>query len=156
MALGTLTLWLHITAMVTAVTLSYGPSFLVDRAYRSGQVAAVRAVAQLAAPLGPLIPVFYVSGGLLGLWTAINFGYDLLAPWLVIAYVLFAVPMITGFTFSRTFAPRLVQATTGVPDGPVPPPVVALFSDPRYRLVTVIDYLVILGILFDMVVKPFS
>lgn len=156
MSLGTLTLWLHITAMVTAVTLSYGPAFLADRAYRTGQVAALRGVAVAAQPVGALIPVFYVVGGLLGLWTAINFGYNLLAPWLVIAYVLFAIAMTTGFTFNRNFTPRIIEATAAAPNGPLTPSVTALFTDTRYRLVTVIDYIVVLALLFDMVVKPFS
>jgi hypothetical protein len=155
-SLGTLTLWLHITVMFAAITISYGPAFLAALAYRSGRVATVRGVAVAAQPLGPLIPILYVTGGLLGLVTAINFGYNLLAPWLVIAYVLFAMAMITGVTFNRTFGPRLIQATADTPDGPLTPPVLAIFADPRYRFVTTLDNLVLVALLFDMVVKPFS
>ena len=156
MSLGTLTLWLHITVMFTAITISYGPAFLVDRAYRSGRVAMLRGVAAAAVPIGRFIPVFYVVGGLLGLVTAINFGYNLLAPWLLIAYALFASAMITGISFNAKFGPRIPEATADVPDGPLTPPITALFTDPRYRIVTTIDNVVVLAILFDMVVKPFS
>jgi hypothetical protein len=109
-----------------------------------------------SARLGPVIPVLYVTGGIFGLLTAINFGFNLLAPWLVIAYVLFAIAMITGITFSGRFGPRVAAATQGVPDGPLTPAVIALFTAPSYRFVTTLDYVVLVAILFDMVVKPFS
>jgi uncharacterized membrane protein len=156
MSLGTLTLWLHITLMVSAITVSYGPSLLGDLAYRSGRVEAVRGVALASRRLGPLIPVFYVTGGVFGLLTAINFGFNLLAPWLVIAYVLFAIAMISGIGFSGRFGPRVLAATADVPSGPIPPAVSALFTDSTYRFVTILDYVVVIAILFDMVVKPFS
>jgi len=156
MSLGTLTLWLHITVMFAAITISFGPAFLVELAYRSGRVAALRGVVVAAQPFGPVIPVLYVTGGLLGLVTAINFGYNLLAPWLVIAYVLFASAMITGVAFNRTLGPRIAEATADVPDGALTPPIAAIFTDPRYRFVTTLDTVVLIAILFDMVVKPFS
>jgi hypothetical protein len=156
MSLGTLTLWLHITVMFAAITISFGPAFLVELAYRSGRVGTLRGAAAAAQPFGPVIPILYVLGGLLGLVTAINFGYNLLAPWLVIAYILFASAMITGVTYNRTLGPRIVAATADVPDGPLPAPVKAIFSDPRYRFVATLDIVVVIAILFDMVVKPFS
>jgi len=52
-------------------------------AERSGQMALVRGVAIASKPIGVAIPIFFISGGLLGLLTAINVGYNLLAPWLV-------------------------------------------------------------------------
>ena len=156
MSLGTLTLWLHITVMFAAITVSYGPGLLADLAYRSGRVEAVRGVALAGHRLGPIIPVLYVTGGIFGLLTAINFGFNLLAPWLVIAYVLFAIAMVTGIAFNSKFGPRVLAATADVPNGPLPPAVSALFTDPRYRYVLVLDYVVLVALLFDMVVKPFS
>jgi uncharacterized membrane protein len=156
MLLGTLTLWLHITTMFAAVTISFGPSVVVQAAYRSGQVAMLRGVVRVIQPIERVIPVFFVVGGLFGLWTAINFGYSLLAPWLVIAYILFATVMVTGITFNRTFSARVEAATADVPDGQLTPAIRALFTDPRYRFVTVLDTVAVIAILFDMVVKPFS
>lgn len=156
MSLGTLTLWLHITGMFAAITVSYGPGFLADLAYRSNRVEAVRGVALASQRLGPLIPVLYITGGIFGLLTAINFGFNLLAPWLLIAYALFATAMITGIAFNAKFGPRVLAATADVPNGPLPPAVSALFTDSRYRFVTALDYVVLVAFLFDMVVKPFS
>jgi hypothetical protein len=156
MSLGTLTLWLHITTMFTAIAISFGPALLVELAYRSDRVAPVREMALLAVPIGRVIPILFVLGGLLGLVTAINFGYNLLAPWLLIAYVLFASVLITGVAYNRTLAPRIVHATADVPDGPLTPQIAAIFTDPRYRFVTTLDVVVVIAILFDMVVKPFS
>lgn len=156
MTLGLLTLWLHITLMFAAITISFGPSIVLMLAYRAGDAGTLRGLARALTPLDRLIPIFYLGGGLFGLWTAINFGYDLLAPWLVIAYVLFAVAMITGVTFNRTFGPRLVAATADIPDGRLTPAIVEMFADPRYRFVTALDTIVMVALIFDMVIKPFS
>ena len=156
MSLGTLTLWLHITSMFTAITISYGPNLLAELAYRSGRVETLRGVAMASGRLGPFIPVAYVTGGIFGLLTAINFGFNLLAPWLVIAYLLFAFAMVSGIGFNAKFGPRVLAATADVPNGPLPPAASALFTDSTYRILTTLDYVVLVAFLFDMVVKPFS
>jgi len=125
-------------------------------AERSGQMALVRGVAIASKPIGVAIPIFFISGGLLGLLTAINVGYNLLAPWLVIAYVLFAIALITGAGIARTFLLRLVPLVQDAPDAELTEPVKALFAEPRYRIVNVLDYIVILALIFDMVARPFS
>jgi uncharacterized membrane protein len=149
-------LFVHIGLMFSAVTISFGPSLVMRIAERSGQMALVRGVAIASKPIGPAIPIVYVAGGILGLLTALNVGYNLLAPWLVIAYVLFLVAMITGATINRTFLIRLAPLLQDAPDAELTEPVRALFAEPRYRLVNVLDYVVVLALIFDMVAKPFS
>jgi uncharacterized membrane protein len=156
MSLTSILLFLHISLMFSAVTVSFGPSLVMRLAERSGQVALVRGVALASKPIGPAIPILYVSGGIFGLLTALNVGYNLLAPWLVIAYLLFLVAMITGVAINRTFLLRLAPLLQGAPDGELTEPVRALFAEPRYRLVNVVDYIVVLALVFDMVAKPFS
>jgi hypothetical protein len=155
MSLGLLLLFLHITTMIAAATVSYGPALMFHLARRTNQVATIRA---FAAPtvLGPAIPILYVIGGLFGLFTAINFGFNLLAPWLVIAYAQWVVAMLTGVAIHRPFSLRAFAALSAAPDGPVGPDVAAVLDEPRERAAYWLDYLIILGLLFDMVVKPFS
>ena len=154
--LTSLLLFLHISVMFAAVTVAYGTGLLARLAYMTGQVAAVRGVGMAAARYGPAIPILFVTGGLLGLATALSFGFNLLAPWLVLAYVGWAIAMVLGFTENRTWGLRLGQLLATTPDGPLTPEVAAMFTDRRVVVVTIIDYVVVLAIIFDMVVKPFS
>ena len=156
MSLTPILLFTHIGLMFGAVMISFGPALVMQIAERSGQMALVRGVAMASKPIGPAIPIFFISGGVFGLLTAINVGYNLLAPWLVIAYLLFLIAMVTGAGINRTFLLRLVPLVKDAPDGELTEPVRALFAEPRYRFVNVLDYIVILALIFDMVAKPFS
>jgi hypothetical protein len=156
MSLTSILLFFHISLMFGAITISFGPTLVMRIAERSGQMALVRGVALASKPIGVAIPVLFISGGIFGLLTAINVGYNLLAPWLIIAYVLFLIAMITGAGVARTFLIRLVPLVKDAPDGELTEPVKALFAEPRYRFVNVLDYIVVLGLILDMVAKPFS
>ena len=76
-----------------------------------------------------------IFGGL----TAIAFGFNLLAPWLVIAYVLFAVAVLTGVTENRTWPLRLAEAVKRTPDGPLTPEIRDLFMNRRTLSALAID-----------------
>jgi hypothetical protein len=154
--LGLLLLFLHITTMISAVTISYGPALIVRFAVRTNQVAVVRGTLGSLRPIGPFIPILYVAGGIFGLLTAINFGYNLLAPWLVIAYVLWVVAMLTGVLIHEPFSRRVGPIAAAAPDGPIGGELATALADPRENAAYWLDYVVIVLILFDMVVKPFS
>jgi hypothetical protein len=156
MSLGGLLLFLHITVIFAAITVSFGPAIVLLLAVRTGQVATVRGVALAMRPLGRFIPILFVTGGLFGLLTGINLAYNLLAPWLVIAYVLFAIAMIQGATLSSRFAARLEAAIATARDGPLTPAIAGIFAEPRFKALVGVDYVVTLALVLDMVVKPFS
>ena len=149
-------LFLHISTIFTAMTIAYGPSLVLRIVYSTRQVAPIRTVLPVVMRIGPVLPALFGLGGLFGLLTAIAFGFDLLAPWLVIAYVLFAVMMLIGVTEQRTWPLRLARALDKTPDGPVTPEIVELFSSSRTLAFAVVDLVVVFGLIFDMVVKPFS
>jgi hypothetical protein len=155
MTLGSLLLFGHITVMIAAVVISYGPSLLFQLAARSGEVANVRGLA-VATQLGIWIPILYVVGGLLGLATAINFSYNLLAPWLVIAYVLWVIAMVNGAVIHGPYFERVTAMAATTPDGPLTGEFAVLVADRRERIAAAVDYVAIVAVLFDMVVKPFS
>ena len=118
MSLTPILLFFHISLIFSAVTISFGPALIMRLAERSGQMALVRGVALASKPIGPAIPILFISSGIFGLLTAINVGYNLLAPWLVIAYVLFLVAMITGIGINRTFLLRLAPLVKDARAGP--------------------------------------
>ncbi len=151
-----LLLFAHISLMFTGVTVAWGPLIPVRVAYQTGQVAPVRATATMAVKLGRVIPAFYMTGGLFGLLNAIAFGYNLVAPWLVIAYVLFAVATVIGIRWTGPTVERIAELAKGAPDGPIPASLRELFSSTRSVVLTTVDIGLVFVLVLDMVVKPFS
>jgi len=150
-------LFLHIAVIFTAITVGYGVTLMLRIAYMSGQVGIMRGVGYAAGKVGPLIPILFIAGGLFGLLTALATGTDLLAPWLIIAYVLFVIAMLIGIfenaATGRKLGPLLMAADVSQP---LPAAVRELFDSPRARYLLVIDVLIPFLFVFDMVVKPFS
>jgi len=150
-------LFLHISFIFTGITVGYGTTLLLRVAYMSGQVGIMRGVGYAAGKLGPAIPILFIVGGLFGLLTGIVKGTNLLAPWLVIAYVLFVIAMLIGIfenaATGRKLGPLLMAADV---TQPLPAAVRELFDSPRARYLLIVDILLPFVFVFDMVVKPFS
>jgi uncharacterized membrane protein len=151
-----LLLFLHIVLIFTAITLAYGPEGLLVFAVRSNRTEAVRSVLSSAQPVQRIFPIFFGLGGLFGLLAAWNAGFDLLAPWLVIAYVLFVVLTIIGAGFTGPRMKKLAMVVGPAPDGPLSPEARAMARDRTLVVVLSIDFALLLFLIFDMVVKPFS
>jgi hypothetical protein len=149
-------LLLHITFFIAAIIVSYGPLLLLRLAYATGEVANLRGLTVVHSRLGPLTFVIYVLGGSFGGLTALAVGFDLLAPWLVIAYVAFAIAVLLGVTENRTWPLRLAEAVQRTPDGPLTPEIRALFLNRTTLAVLAIDVVWLPVMIFDMVIKPFS
>lgn len=144
-------LYLHVIAMFAAVAVAMGSSLVLLIAARRGELEAIRAITGM--PLGRLIPILYISGGLLGLATAISFGFNLLAPWLVIAYALFVILTAIGIAFSGRLIERLHAVLTE--------PASAADGELERLLRRLVPDLIVTGagialIVADMVYKPFS
>jgi hypothetical protein len=147
-------LFLHIATMFMAVTISYGGVIFLIVALHAGRSEAVRSITAAAKPIGRLVPVFYFTAGAFGLIAAIVNNFNLLAPWLIIAYVLFALLTILGAAITAPTIEKYGVAVAGVPDGPLPREAIAM--NRRFYQVEVIDFLLLFLVIFDMVVKPFS
>ena len=138
-----LLLFAHISLMFAAVGLTGGTLALLvvaNRADRLGEVGP--AIASL--PLARISPPLYLVGGLAGLATAWSFGYSLLSPWLVVAYVLFAIGAGFGIFGTTGRFERLARGDDVAAVGQ------ALEMD---LLVNVVLYGLLIG---DMVFKPLS
>jgi len=152
-----LVLFLHITLIIAAIAVAYGGGLVLRMAYMTGQVTAVRGVGMSLARTAKWIPVLFISAGIFGLLAAITGPYNtnLLAPWLIIAYVLFIIAMGLGTAITAPEGQRLGALLMKTPDGPIPPEVAAFFTG-RALWITIIDYVIVAVLVFDMVVKPFS
>lgn len=157
MNLFQLVLFLHITLMFTAIAVAYGGGLVMRMAYRTGQVAALRGVGMSLARTAPFIPPLFISAGIFGILAAITgpYGSNLLAPWLVIAYVLFVIAMTLGIAITGPEGRKLGGMLMKTPDGPIPAEIREMF-DGRALWITIFDYVIVAVLIFDMVVKPFS
>jgi hypothetical protein len=155
--LNELWLFLHLAFIFTAITVGYGVTLMLRVGYMSGQVGVLRGIGFAAGKLGPAVGPLFIVGGIFGLITGIATGTDLLAPWLVIAYVLYAIAMAIGIfenaAVGRKLGPLLMAADVAQP---MPAAVRELFDSPRARYLLVIDLVIPFLLVFDMVVKPFA
>ena len=109
-------LFLHLATVFTGVSLIFGSFAIALLAERAGRPSAIAAMYEVRYDrlIGPIL----VLGGAFGLLTGITFGYNLLAPWLIIAYVLFAVATVWGVRFSGPLLKDLsAQVAGGASDG---------------------------------------
>lgn len=143
-------LFLHILTMFTVVVIHSGPQILVLAAARTGQPAAVVGIAGMYARTGRAVPPLGILGLLFGLATALSGGFNLLAPWLLIAYALFGLLVVYGGVKSHPF---IVSLGESVRDGR--PNHQELLGRPL-TVIVVVDALIYVAIIGDMVLKPFG
>ena len=151
-----LLVFLHIATMFAAVALTYGPETIILFSFRADNSSALRGILIATRPLARLVPMLFGLGGILGLLAAIVSGYNLLAPWLLIAYAVFIVLTLVGVGLTTPNLEALGAAVADVPDGPLPPAAVAVARSTRFRVAVVLDFVLLAVVIYDMVVKPFS
>jgi uncharacterized membrane protein len=147
-----LLLLLHILTMFVAVTLGAGTLLFVLVAARTGRTRTALEIAAL--PIERFIPPAFIVGGLFGLATGLAFGYDLLAPWLLIAYVLFIAATVWGIRVTSPAMRRLAKVAGAGGEAADAGDVERMLGR-RLTIDAVFTFLVIGLIILDMVVKPF-
>lgn len=148
--------FLHISAMFFAVAAALFGEIGVQAVARRGDVLGLRALAPTLEALGKSVPVLFVAGlafGLLAAWTG---EFNLLAPWLLISYALFAFAMALGSLVSEPWAKRVVEAAFASPSDTPSPELRAAIADRRGPLSSAVLVLVIVTFVFVMVFKPLS
>jgi hypothetical protein len=148
--------FLHIGVMFAAVAVSMGPDLLLRSIGRSGDVRGIRTGYSLGERIGKWIPPLFFIGLIFGLLTAWVGGMNFLAPWLLIAYVLFIVATLLG---ARVFAPHIARVAELAAQSPEEAPSAELataLADRRTEILFMVEGLIIVAFVFDMVLKPFS
>ncbi len=148
--------FLHILSMFTAVAASFGPAYLTHRAVATRHVPTIRGVFSMVKPIGPLIPVFFVSGFVFALLAIFTGGFNPFRPWLLIAYVLFAIGMFTGARIHAPWAQAVGTSAEASPDAAPSAELNQALDSPQETFAYWLDYAVVIAIVFDMVVKPFG
>lgn len=148
--------YLHVVFMFFAVALAISVELVMRAVANSGQVLAIRTTAERIKPLANISTVLFLAGVGFGIVAALAGQINLLATWLILAYVAFLAAMAIGITITDPWVGRLERAAA---DSPADAPSDALrqvIDDPRARagtwaLMTLTAFLV-----FTMVVKPLS
>jgi hypothetical protein len=148
--------FLHIATMFTAVTATIGPTLLLRRIGKSGDVPAIRRSFAMAAPIIKVAPALYGLGAALGIVAIFTNGFDPFQPFLLIAYGLFLLATVVGIRVNAPWFARVTQTAADSPDAAPSLELAAALEAPVARFLDWFDPLVILLFIFDMVVKPFG
>jgi hypothetical protein len=142
-------LFLHIVTMFAVVVLHSGPQILTLAAARTGQPSAVVGIAGMYARTGHAVPPLGILGLLFGIATGLTGGFNLLAPWLLIAYALFGLLVVYGGVKSFPYIVGLGKAVRD--DRPNHGELLGW----RLTVIVAVDALIYVLIIADMVLKPF-
>lgn len=148
--------FLHIATMFSAVAGTIGPTLLLRRIGKSGDVPAIRRSFAMAAPIIKVAPAMYGLGAALGVVAIFTNGFDPFQPFLLIAYGLFVLATFVGIRFNAPWFQRVAETSAQSPDAAPSPELAAALESPVARFLDWFDPLIILLFIFDMVVKPFG
>jgi hypothetical protein len=146
--------YLHILTMFAAVAAAFVPEIWLHVMARRGDVPGLRGYLPLTAQVGKLIPVLFVTGLVFGLLAAWSGELDFFQPWLIGAYVIFAIAMATGALVGGPWAGRMAEAAFESPTDAPSPALLAAIHDRRGVISTAILMTSIIVIVWLMVAKP--
>lgn len=142
----------HIAAMVLAASVALGGDLLFLRIAGEGNAATTARLGHAIRRRGPLTKYVYEIGILFGLVTALLGGFNLLAPWLIGAYVVIAAMIyVSNWIAAPAYTKILEIAETG-DDAAVR----ATLASTRYARSAQVNALLFGTAIFLMVVKPFT
>ena len=93
--------YLHIASMFFAVALAVSGELVLRAVANSGEVVAIRTVTARVRPLANISTALFLAGVAFGIVAALTGQIDLLATWLILAYVAFLGAMALGITDQR-------------------------------------------------------
>lgn len=141
--------FLHVATAFAVIAIHSGSMALVVAAVWAREDDAAAAVARLYGRTGRLVPPLGLLAGAFGLLAALSASYNLAAPWLLLAYGLFVAMIAFG---ARVSVPA-VASMAG--DGHIPLADRAGFRS-RLAAIVAVDTAIVVLLIADMVVKPFS
>jgi uncharacterized membrane protein len=148
---------LHILSMFAMVATQIGGEFIYVTAIGRRDVGALAAVHRTLerARLGVVSIGALVSGVVFGLLTAATGGFDFTDGWLIAAYVLVAIFIVTGGRFAGQFVRLGAAAVEAAAGRRSADEVVRDMAASRALLWFAIDLVLVVAIISDMVLKPF-
>ena len=140
-------LFIHILLFVFSFAFTAGISILGDMMIKTGDAKTIQATFRVIVPLSTIGGIVWLLTGVAGATLAGAYGYSLTAPWLVGAYVLFALLLIVGFGLHLPWDRKVVAAAPG-------PELDAVLKAPIHKIASAISSVCILGLVFLMIFRP--
>jgi hypothetical protein len=153
-----MTVWkfLHIAAMFAAVSIFVGQGLLSAGIARTGDVRAIRRALAAEARFQPAGGALLLLGLVFGFVTALTAEFDLLAPWLLVAYGLVVVVLVTGIAYHGPRGKKLQALAEASPENEPSEALRALIDAPSARVIAALDSLLWVALIYVMVAKPFG
>lgn len=148
--------FLHIAAMFAAVSVFVGQGLLSAAIVNTQDVRAIRRVVAAEARFAPVGGALFLLGLAFGFVTAVTGGFDLTAPWLLVAYGLIVIILVTGIAFHGPHGNKLRALAETSPESEPSQELRALIRAPSARIVGAVDGFLWLAIIYTMVAKPFG
>lgn len=147
--------YLHIVSMFFFVAMAVSGEVVLRRVAASRDARTIRTtVSRMRLLTGPIAGGFMLAGLVFGVLAALTGQINLLAPWLILAYVAFVAAIAIGFTVTDPWVGRLERAATASPDDAPSEALIAVIDDPLPRYGTWALMVLIATLVFIMVVKP--
>jgi hypothetical protein len=147
--------FLHVLTMFGAVALSGGSEVFLTRIAGTRDAAAIRTAFRAHNHLVRFIPILFLVGLGFGLIAIVVHGFNPFAPWLLLAYPLFVMGILTGALGIGPWADRVREAAESSGDITTDE-LEAAIANPRARYAQIAFWLIVAAIVFVMVAKPFS
>jgi hypothetical protein len=145
--------FVHVGSMFLATALAIGPIIVFVLILRSGDIGTIRRAFRFAGPLSRVGGVFYGLGVVFGIVTALNGGIALTTSWLVTAYGLLSLLIVTNLDADRWM--KAVHSAAEATSGDTRSPELDRWrgsARPVWSLAAAIA--ITLALVFTMVVKP--
>jgi hypothetical protein len=146
--------FLHVLTMFVAVAMAYGPAMLMLVA--QNDIATLRGVMTANDRLQRFVGVAFGIGVVFGIVAIVVHAFNPTAPWLLIAYALFAGTLLITIVFTSPWLKKVTAAAAASPVDAPSPQLRELLQSPRNRALLAVDAGLIVAIIADMVLKPFS
>ena len=139
--------FLHVSTAFAVIAIHSGSMALVVAAIWAREDDAASAVARLYGRVGRVVPPLGMLAAAFGLLAAATASYNLAAPWLLLAYGLFVAMIAFGGVVS---VPAMASVAV---DGDQPE---RARQRSRLAAILAVDTAIVVLLIADMVVKPFS
>ena len=149
--------FLHIGLLFSSFALIWATDLLFFQAARRQDVAGLATIARYGRRLIPIaIAVFFIGIGF-GVLTGLVGGFNLFAPWLLLAYGLVVAMVVLGAFVETPIFERMASRAEQEAGLPEPSPELRRMMADRRPLVLIgISFLLWMAVIYTMVVKPLS
>lgn len=146
----------HILSMFTAVAAFVGGEMYLQHVSGSRDVRAIRRVYEAGKRNDGIGIAGFLAGIVFGILTALNGDLSLTDGWLLTAYGFVVAILAMGIGYWTPRAKKILAAAEASPDDGPSVELIALLTRPVDRVLLAFDLLLWAGVIFVMVVKPFS